>query len=584
MPDDFDACFEWLGIPPTEQPPNHYRLLGIPLFVENPRVVENAADQRMAHLRTFQTGRHAAESQRLLNDVAAARICLLNPQKKAAYDERLRQTLGGRPEDLGGREPASKPDVFISPIVVEPSPTMAVSRSRPARQTSLAMPLLLGAGAVGLVLCGLLIWSLNSGSEPREAMRTPTDAKVAQRDSTKPPAERRLAVAPQPSDRPERSTPDLPPAVPENPPPPAEPVEKPAGAKTPTGAPPLAVAPFDEEQAKNHQRRWAQHLQVSVELTNSIGMKLVLIPPGEFLMGTTTEEIAQLTEEGKRAKSLGWYLTCLRHEAPRHRVRITRPYRLGATEVTQEQYQRVMGSNPSHFQGDPERPVEAVAGDNAMEFCRRLSELPEEKAAGRRYTLPTEAQWEHACRAGNPGRWWFSGQSKALPTEIEEKLLSQCAWFSANADRQTHPVAQKRANPWGLYDVYGNVWEWCQDWFDSGYYAYSPEDDPPGPAEGGIRMHRGGCWSDSALACRSAFRDSRSVRPRNRYGGFRVLLTVEAANAKSTGSSATAPALDSNAPPLAVAPFDEKQAIRNNAPPDDRDDSSNLRLVRGRVP
>lgn len=111
MHDDFDACFEWLGIPPSEQPPNHYRLLGVPLFVDNPRVIENAADQRMAHLRTLQTGLHAAESQRLLNDVAAARICLLNPQKKAAYDEQLRQTLGENPEDLGAATSAARPDV-----------------------------------------------------------------------------------------------------------------------------------------------------------------------------------------------------------------------------------------------------------------------------------------------------------------------------------------------------------------------------------------------------------------------------------------------------------------------------------------
>ena len=170
----------------------------------------------------------------------------------------------------------------------------------------------------------------------------------------------------------------------------------------------------------------------------------------------------------------GWYRDHLPGEAPQHRVRITKPYWLGVTEVTQEEYQRVMGSNPSKFQGDPKRPVEQVSWDDAVEFCRRLSELPGEKAAKRRYQLPTEAQWEHACRAGNPGPWSFSPPSGQLPAALEEKLLGEYGWFNANAGGQTHPVGQKRANVFGLYDMYGNVWEWCQDWYDKDYYAKSP--------------------------------------------------------------------------------------------------------------
>ena len=212
-------------------------------------------------------------------------------------------------------------------------------------------------------------------------------------------------------------------------------------APFPGHLPPLAVAPFNEKTARLHQARWAKYLRVSVVQTNSIGMKLVLIPPGEFDMGSPKDLIE---EELRLHGSDGWYRDHLPGEAPRHRVRITKPYWLGVTEVTQEEYQRVIGSNPSKFQGDLKRPVEQISRDDAVEFCRRLSELPSEKGAKQRYQLPTEAQWEYACRAGNPGPWSFSPHSGQLPATLEEKLLGEYAWFNANAGGQTHPVGQKR--------------------------------------------------------------------------------------------------------------------------------------------
>ena len=191
--------------------------------------------------------------------------------------------------------------------------------------------------------------------------------------------------------------------------------------------PPLAVAPFNEKTAKQHQARWAKYLHVPVVQTNSIGMKLVLIPPGEFQMGSPKE----LIEEELRLHGVdNWYRDHLPGEGPQHRVRITKPYWLGATVVTQEEYQRVMGSNPSKFQGDPKRPVEQVSWDDAVEFCRRLSELPGEKAAKRRYALPTEAQWEHACRAGTTTRW-YSGD--------DEAGLADVAWFENERGRSDAP-------------------------------------------------------------------------------------------------------------------------------------------------
>ena len=198
---------------------------------------------------------------------------------------------------------------------------------------------------------------------------------------------------------------------------------------------------------------------------------------------------------------------------------------LGMTEVTQEEYQHVMGSNPSMYTGDPKRPVALVSWDDAVEFCWRLSELPTEKGAKRRYQLPTEAQWEYACRAGNPGRWCFSAQPTVLPGTGEEELLGDYAWFLANAAGEAHSVGQKRATPWGLYDMYGNVWQWCWDWYDRDYYAKSPTDDPEGPPGGSVRVFRGGGLGQPAWVCRSANR--RAGEPGYRSNvGFRVCSLV----------------------------------------------------------
>jgi formylglycine-generating enzyme required for sulfatase activity len=333
--------------------------------------------------------------------------------------------------------------------------------------------------------------------------------------------------------------------------------------------PPPAVAPLDAKQAKSIQARWARHLKVPVVQSNSIGMKLVLIPPGEFDMGSPKELI---DEELKAHGDDGWYKAHLVSEGPQHRVRITKPYWLGATDVTQEEYRRVMGGNPSQFQGDPKRPVEQVSWDEAVEFCRRLSELPREKAAKRRYGLPTDAQWEYACRAGTTTHR-YSGDDEAGLVDV--------AWFDKNEGGTTHPVEQKRPNAWGLYDMYGNVWEWCRDWQDMSYYAKSGTDDPAGPSGGWNRILRGGSWSYPARYCRSACR--LGYPPRDRYGnlGFRAaLVQPENPGEKSPAAAAVGPVeqpaqvgatpranleskirdLKSEIPPPAVAPLDAEAA------------------------
>jgi len=201
-------------------------------------------------------------------------------------------------------------------------------------------------------------------------------------------------------------------------------------------------------------------------------------------------------------------------EKPQHTVRITKPLYLGVTEVTQEQYERVMGTNPSSFKG-AQLPVENVSWEDAVEFCRKLSSLPAERTAGRVYRLPTEAEWEYACRAVSKTKWSF-GDS--------ESSLGDYAWYDGNSGSKTQPVGQKKPNTWGLYDMHGNVREWCSDWF--GDYPTATVSDPTGAPAGSDRVLRGGSWRSGAGNCRSAGR-SRGA-PVNRYYflGFRLAFSL----------------------------------------------------------
>lgn len=231
------------------------------------------------------------------------------------------------------------------------------------------------------------------------------------------------------------------------------------------------------------------------EITNSIGMKLVLIHPGTFTMGSPIGEVGRKGDEKQ------------------HEVTISKSYYLGVYEVTQGEYEKVTGENPSGFKGT-KNPVEMVSWEEAVSFCEKLSEMPSEKAAGREYRLPTEAEWEYACRAGSSNAYSFGDSLDSL---------GSYGWFKGNLDGQTHPVGEKKANAWGLYDMHGNVWEWCQDW----YAAYPPDastDPQQGPNGGSNPVGRGGGWNYGADLCRSAVRGRFGPRARLNYYGFRVAL------------------------------------------------------------
>jgi formylglycine-generating enzyme required for sulfatase activity len=215
--------------------------------------------------------------------------------------------------------------------------------------------------------------------------------------------------------------------------------------------------------------------------TNLVGMKFVLIPAGEFTMGSSASDKQRESDEKQ------------------HKVKILKPFYLQTTEVTQAQWKAVMGNNPSHFKGD-DLPVEQVSWDDVQEFLKKLSRKERVK-----YRLPTEVQWEYVCRAGSTGRFCFGD---------DDSKLGEYAWYVPNSLKKTYPVGMKKPNAWGLYDMHGNVWEWCQDWYDKDYYGKSPANDPQGPSSGSLRVLRGGSWGSGAW---SGY--ARSCRSANRYWG-----------------------------------------------------------------
>ena len=237
-------------------------------------------------------------------------------------------------------------------------------------------------------------------------------------------------------------------------------------------------------------------------LTNSIGINLVLIPKGKFLMGSPE------TEE-KRVK-----------DEIQHEVTISQNFYMGSTEVTQAQWNKVIGINPSSFKGD-ELPVYQIRPYETVWFCKRLSEMPEEKKAGRKYRLPTEAEWEYACRAGTMTPFNFGSQLNGRQANCDGTRPYGTDTKRPNLEKKS-PVGTYPANAWGLYDMHGNVWEWCSDWY--GEYPSGSVTDPSGPARGWQRVYRGGDWRVDAVNCRSA---DRGCDPsiRSRFIGFRVVMS-----------------------------------------------------------
>ena len=232
-------------------------------------------------------------------------------------------------------------------------------------------------------------------------------------------------------------------------------------------------------------------------ITNSIDMELVYVPQGEFMMGSPSNETHRRSNEG-----------------PQHSVIVAEGFYMGVYEVTQAQYKAVMGKNPSKkkrvFQSK-KRPVESISWHEATQFCRKLSQ--KEK---RKYRLPTEAEWEYACRAG-----------KITPYSTGKSIRANQANYLANKKFRDAEIGIFRPNAFGLYDMHGNVAEWCSDWYDPEYYQKSERIDPQGLRNGGERIVRGGHWWSDSQQCRSAYRESREPVYKDYAVGFRVILEVD---------------------------------------------------------
>jgi len=309
----------------------------------------------------------------------------------------------------------------------------------------------------------------------------------------------------------------------------------------PADAPAPAIAPFDAAQARKHQEAWAKYLKVPVEYTNSIGMKFILIPPGEFTMGSTAEEIQWAFKQDSASNE-----TDTKSEGPQHKVILTRPFFLGIYEVTQGAYQKVMGTNPSAYSPTGmlkeavagietiDHPVEKVNWFDAAEFCAKLSQQEKWKPFyfralqanvtpldGTGYRLPSEAEWEYACRAGTTTRYW--------PGD-EENDLAKAGWYHLNAGDRTHAAGELKPNPFGLYDIHGNVWEWVEDGHHPKLYDRFREKaavDPRGEyINWPTRVLRGGALNP-VFFCRSSIRASSDGGSGTYETGFRVALPVD---------------------------------------------------------
>lgn len=217
---------------------------------------------------------------------------------------------------------------------------------------------------------------------------------------------------------------------------------------------------------------------------------MVYVEGGTFTMGATSEQGGNAYND----------------ETPTHSVTLS-PYYIGKYEVTQLQWKSVMGNNPSYFKGD-NLPVESVSWDDVQEFISKLN-----AATDKKYRLPTEAEWEYAARGGRKGQGCkYSGGND----------VATVAWYTSNSGSKTHPVGQKQPNELGVYDMSGNVWEWCADWYGS--YSSSSQTNPTGPSSGARRVLRGGSWYSDAGCCRVSYRNNDDLNNRGGNGGFRLVL------------------------------------------------------------
>ncbi len=573
MPDQSAPNFYqlMLGLPADVTAPDHYQLLGLERFAEGNEAIRAAAADQNGKLLSWQNSKYYKEAGRLMLELAKARGVLLNPEQKLAYDEEL----GGFDEPvILLEEAADEEPIVLTAVAEEPRPVAARPRRprRPAARREMrrraarafrfpAQWSVIVGSVLSVLGIGALAWSAWNGREraPSAVPLSVNGENVSGKNS-----------------------------APGN----AVPI-----ANTPDGnAPPLAVAPFDEPAAALHQAAWAKHENVPVEAETSIGMKLRLIPAGEFLMGIP------LGEPGPRTG------------APPHRVRITRPFYLSRNEVTTEHYVQVLGnsaplSRSAQAQLDFQRdwPMLKVTLYDAMNFCNRLSEEEGRPPyytlentsqlagsnlgtrtirtatfkinGGPGYRLATEAEWEFACRAGTTTATHF-GDSLSVGQANILMGYGKNGGAPNTGPRRTQPVGSYKPNAFGLYDMHGNADEWCIDALSHRIENRPLVEDPlveRSNQSSGMFCVRGGSFLSPGELCRSGFRRGLPPEAMTAPVGIRVARDVSGPlpkAAKIFGSPQTsetakvetpADADASNARPLAKNPFDAEQAAQHQA-------------------
>lgn len=506
---EFDPYAAWLQIPANRRPPSHYDLLGLGERESDNERIRSAALDRMAAVRRYQLGTHSDAALRIISELSRAFDCLTDTQRKQIYDASLHPPAP---------PPIAEPQVeLLAPVAVkypvEATPTFPRPRSRPAA-TRRGLPVWPVAGGAGATVLIVLLAILAGGRDPRSEPQAPPS----------PPT-----LAPKHVSTHQESPPIVKNEVPQDQvsPPPAR--EQTAPNPTPKLPQPAvaAIAPFDASQALAFQEACAKQLGVAAATTNSLGMKLRLIPPGEFEMATGYTAV------------------------------LTKPFRMGATEVAVEQFEAFVKetgyktdaersgiggiytkaskepstrrpenvwTNPTVAQG-PDYPVGMLSWNDAVRFCQWLSE--KEKTT---YRLPTEAEWEWACRAGSRETFYFGA---------DVQLMVDHAWIATNCEGATHPVAQKKPNAWGLFDLYGNVAEFCSDFYGS--YPSGRVYDPKGPDTGIRHSIRSGAFFDPVSRFSSSTRYFGTHDLTYGHFGFRVVREEAVSQPPLPAQAAPAP-------------------------------------------
>ncbi|MCP4402319.1 MAG: formylglycine-generating enzyme family protein [bacterium] len=259
----------------------------------------------------------------------------------------------------------------------------------------------------------------------------------------------------------------------------------------------MCMSSMTAAQVETSEACWERKSPGTVCKEEVSGMELIWIPAGCFQMGCVSG------------------MQCRNTEKPVHEVCLD-GFWMGRYEVTQKQWQQVMGKNPSHFKearldrDTSNYPVEGISWNDVQKFLQKVNARVEQEM----YRLPSEAEWEYAARAGTETVYSFGNDMNSL---------GEYAWYSKNSGDTTHPVGQLKPNIWGLYDMHGNVGEWCHDWYDATYYSHSPKENPPGPASGSGRVSRGGLWFSLDRGCRSALRGTAGLQGGDL--GFRLVRT-----------------------------------------------------------